>query len=276
MCGAGLPNKSGCPSQADSNELPINPKDILVFRGKHLENFSVQSIDDSKASVYFTPPEEDDDRNLQLTPIHINYINENLNYSQEELQKELRNSKFCAENMPFPTLAPLDLELVGAGVEEFLEQGNKILAKSVEDNTLEIIDLDENRVQNDLNEILTIGNMGGAGDNYGKGGQFGDSSSSGVRNSNSCSAIRRNMNKDKLNIVLDEKFFVSPSTSVATTAEITSTDTIPMVFNPKSISSVDDNQSPNNSEENRHSSSISMPDIATTCFSFNKSNVDNV
>lgn len=266
MCGNGLSNQSGCPSQADSSELPMNPKDILVFRGKHLENFSIQSVDDSKASVYFTPPDEDEDRNLQLTPIHINYINENLNYSQEELQKELRNSKLCDENTPFPTLAPLDLELVGAGVKEFLEQGEKILNGSVEDNTLEIIDVDENRVQNDLNEILTIGDV----DNY----EYGDSlnrKKNSMRNSNSCSAMRRN--KEKLNIVLDEQNFISPSNSVATTAEITSTDTIPMVFNPKSVPTGDEN---NSSEENRHSSSISMPDIATTCFSFSKNTVDNV
>lgn len=272
MCGAGLSNKSGCPSQADSSELPINPKDILVFRGKHLENFSIQSVDDSKASVYFTPP-EDDDRNLQLTPIHINYINENLNYSQEELQKELRNSKFCNENTPFPTLAPLDLELVGAGVKEFLEQGNKILKGSIEDNTLEIIDVDENQVQNDLNEILTIGE----GDRY-RGGRSASNKTSKVRNSSSCSAIRRNTNKDKMNIVLDELSLISPSNSVATTAEITSTDAIQMVFKPKSGFSGDETCSSNSVDENRHSSSssISMPDIATTCFSFSKNTVDNV
>lgn len=261
MCGAGLSNQSGCHSQADSGDLQINPKDMLVFRGKHLENFSIQSVDDSKASVYFTPPEVDDDRNLQLTPIHINYINENLSYSQEELQKELRNSKLCDANTPFPTLAPLDLELVGAGVKEFLEQGNKY--------TLKIIDVDKNQVQNDLNEILTIAE----GDCY-VGGDSVASKNSKVRNSNSCSAIRRNTNRDRMNIVLDEQNLISPSNSVATTAEITSTDTIPMVFKQKSVIS-EESYSSNSSDDNRHSS-ISMPDIATTCFSFSKNTVDNV
>ncbi|KAL5282095.1 hypothetical protein ACFFRR_005383 [Megaselia abdita] len=263
MCGAGLSNKSGCPSRSESGDLPINPKDILVFRGKHLENFSIQSADDSKASVYFTPPEEDDDRNLQLTPIHINYINENLNYSQEELQKELRNSKLCDKNTPFPALAPLDLELVGAGVKEFLEQGNTLLKGSIEDNTLEIIDIDDNLVQNDLNEILTIGDL-----EFYNGGSI--TGKNNMKNSNSCSAMRRN-NKDRMNIVLEEQTFISPSNSVANTSEITSTEPIPMVFKPKSGLSADGNCA----EENRNNS-ISMPDIATTCFSFSKNTVDNV
>lgn len=274
MCGTGLSNNSGCPSQADSSDLPINTKEILIFRGKHLENFSIQSVDDSKASVYFTPPEADDDRNLQLTPIHINYINENLNYSQEELQKELRNSKLCDGKTPFPKLAPLDLELIGAGVQEFLDHGNKLLKGSIEDNTLEITDVDENQVQNDLNEILTIGEDGVCC--YGKGdGVFAfNNSTSKMRNSNSCLANRRNTNKDKMNIVLDEQALISPSNSVATTAEITSTDAIQMVFKPKS--SGDETCSSNSLDENRHNNSISMPDIATTCFSFSKNTVDNV
>ncbi|GAB0087244.1 uncharacterized protein DMENIID0001_015370 [Sergentomyia squamirostris] len=43
-----------------------------------LENFSVRSVDDSKASVYFTPVGEDNLNSpmLHTSPIHINYINE--------------------------------------------------------------------------------------------------------------------------------------------------------------------------------------------------------
>ncbi|XP_053693086.1 uncharacterized protein LOC128741347 [Sabethes cyaneus] len=47
---------------------------------KYLENFSTKSVDESKASVYFTPNEghlsPEPSLQLQLSPIHINYIND--------------------------------------------------------------------------------------------------------------------------------------------------------------------------------------------------------
>ncbi|XP_055540031.1 uncharacterized protein LOC129726874 isoform X2 [Wyeomyia smithii] len=47
---------------------------------KYLENYSTKSVDESKASVYFTPNEghlsPEPSLQLQLSPIHINYIND--------------------------------------------------------------------------------------------------------------------------------------------------------------------------------------------------------
>jgi len=42
------------------------------------EHFSTKSIDESKASVYFTPTEGHLSPQPQLSPLHINYINENM------------------------------------------------------------------------------------------------------------------------------------------------------------------------------------------------------
>ncbi|XP_053674822.1 uncharacterized protein LOC128725126 [Anopheles nili] len=42
---------------------------------KYLENFSAKSVDESKASVYFTPNDDHASPEPQISPIHINYIN---------------------------------------------------------------------------------------------------------------------------------------------------------------------------------------------------------
>ncbi|XP_055632247.1 uncharacterized protein LOC129772801 [Toxorhynchites rutilus septentrionalis] len=49
------------------------------FNFKYLENISAKSVDESKASVYFTPNESQlspEPLQLQMSPIHINYIND--------------------------------------------------------------------------------------------------------------------------------------------------------------------------------------------------------
>uniref|UniRef100_A0A182P4B2 Ig-like domain-containing protein n=1 Tax=Anopheles epiroticus TaxID=199890 RepID=A0A182P4B2_9DIPT len=64
-------------SQMEGNEG--NPPTKVLgsdYALKYLENFSTKSVDESKASVYFTP--NDDDQATpepQISPIHINYLN---------------------------------------------------------------------------------------------------------------------------------------------------------------------------------------------------------
>uniref|UniRef100_A0A182MC07 Uncharacterized protein n=1 Tax=Anopheles culicifacies TaxID=139723 RepID=A0A182MC07_9DIPT len=63
-------------SQMEGNENP--PTKVLSsdYALKYLENFSTKSVDESKASVYFTPNDDDDQASPepQISPIHINYI----------------------------------------------------------------------------------------------------------------------------------------------------------------------------------------------------------
>ncbi|XP_058821411.1 uncharacterized protein LOC131683438 isoform X2 [Topomyia yanbarensis] len=62
-------------SLASKHGLPLGPGNL-----KYLENFSSKSVDESKASVYFTPNDghlsPEPSLQLQLSPIHINYIND--------------------------------------------------------------------------------------------------------------------------------------------------------------------------------------------------------
>ncbi|XP_049283161.1 uncharacterized protein LOC125763756 [Anopheles funestus] len=63
-------------SQMEGNENP--PTKVLSsdYALKYLENFSTKSVDESKASVYFTPNDDDHaSPEPQISPIHINYIN---------------------------------------------------------------------------------------------------------------------------------------------------------------------------------------------------------
>lgn len=61
-------------------------KDLQRLKSKLMANSST-----SKASIYYTPPEEEELRrsqlNLQTSPIHINYIDENLDHRKFELEK---------------------------------------------------------------------------------------------------------------------------------------------------------------------------------------------
>lgn len=43
---------------------------------RHMEIFSAKSVDDSRASVYYTPTDGNTSPELQTSPIHINYIND--------------------------------------------------------------------------------------------------------------------------------------------------------------------------------------------------------
>ncbi|XP_013103003.1 uncharacterized protein LOC106084085 [Stomoxys calcitrans] len=68
-------------------------KDLQKLKSKLMANSST-----SKASIYYTPPEEEHKRsqlNLQTSPIHINYIDENLDHRKFELE----NFKF--KQQPF-------------------------------------------------------------------------------------------------------------------------------------------------------------------------------
>uniref|UniRef100_A0A182SJU1 Uncharacterized protein n=1 Tax=Anopheles maculatus TaxID=74869 RepID=A0A182SJU1_9DIPT len=63
-------------SQMEGNENP--PTKVLSsdYALKYLENFSTKSVDESKASVYFTPNDDDHaSPEPQISPIHINYLN---------------------------------------------------------------------------------------------------------------------------------------------------------------------------------------------------------
>ncbi|XP_037928264.1 uncharacterized protein LOC119662661 [Teleopsis dalmanni] len=77
----------------------FNPKDanLQKLKGKLMANNSA-----SKASIYYTPPEDDLRRshlNLQTSPIHINYINENLDHKKFELNDFKLNTELLL-NMP--------------------------------------------------------------------------------------------------------------------------------------------------------------------------------
>ncbi|KFB36689.1 hypothetical protein ZHAS_00003855 [Anopheles sinensis] len=63
-------------SQMEAGEKPVSKAIGPDYALKYLENFSAKSVDESKASVYFTPNDEQDDASPepQLSPIHINYI----------------------------------------------------------------------------------------------------------------------------------------------------------------------------------------------------------
>lgn len=64
------------------SELSVEEaKNLDMKAAKILESFAAKSIDESKASVYFTPADGNQTPDLfQTTPIHINYINDNLDH----------------------------------------------------------------------------------------------------------------------------------------------------------------------------------------------------
>uniref|UniRef100_A0AAG5DQJ0 Ig-like domain-containing protein n=1 Tax=Anopheles atroparvus TaxID=41427 RepID=A0AAG5DQJ0_ANOAO len=61
-------------SQLEGGEKPSSKAIGSEYALKYLENFSAKSIDESKASVYFTPNDGHASPEPQLSPIHINYI----------------------------------------------------------------------------------------------------------------------------------------------------------------------------------------------------------
>ncbi|XP_037918004.1 immunoglobulin domain and leucine-rich repeat-containing protein 2 isoform X3 [Hermetia illucens] len=70
------------------NELSENID--LETKNKILERFSAKSVEDSKASVYYTPPDvQFSPELLQTSPIHINYINENLDQQSGDFKISL-------------------------------------------------------------------------------------------------------------------------------------------------------------------------------------------
>uniref|UniRef100_A0A182YQI2 Ig-like domain-containing protein n=1 Tax=Anopheles stephensi TaxID=30069 RepID=A0A182YQI2_ANOST len=63
-------------SQMEGNENPPAKALGADYALKYLENFSTKSVDESKASVYFTPNDDDQaSPEPQISPIHINYLN---------------------------------------------------------------------------------------------------------------------------------------------------------------------------------------------------------
>lgn len=74
-------------------------KDLQKLKSKLLANSST-----SKASIYYTPPEEEllrrSQLNLQTSPIHINYINENLDHRKFELENFKLNQHQFLINTP--------------------------------------------------------------------------------------------------------------------------------------------------------------------------------
>lgn len=65
---------------AAANAVKFGPNKSSDYNLKYLEHFSAKSVDESKASVYFTPNDgqmsPEPPLQLQLSPIHINYIND--------------------------------------------------------------------------------------------------------------------------------------------------------------------------------------------------------
>ncbi|XP_075152144.1 uncharacterized protein LOC142226136 [Haematobia irritans] len=80
------------PNQLSHHHVPclysaFNAKDVKDLQ--KLKSRLMANSSTSKASIYYTPPEEEHRRsqlNLQTSPIHINYINENLDHGKYELE----------------------------------------------------------------------------------------------------------------------------------------------------------------------------------------------
>ncbi|KAL9927864.1 uncharacterized protein ACN427_002933 [Glossina fuscipes fuscipes] len=88
-------------------------KELHKLKSKLMSNNSA-----SKASIYYTPPEEEPKytQNLQTSPIHINYINENLDHIKLELEDHKVNSQLLLLNTP-TTLENTNLTFSIKGVE---------------------------------------------------------------------------------------------------------------------------------------------------------------
>lgn len=88
-------------------------KELHKLKSKLMSNNSA-----SKASIYYTPPEEEPKytQNLQTSPIHINYINENLDHVKLELEDHKVNSQLLLLNTP-TTLENTNLTFSIKGVE---------------------------------------------------------------------------------------------------------------------------------------------------------------
>uniref|UniRef100_A0A1A9W438 Ig-like domain-containing protein n=1 Tax=Glossina brevipalpis TaxID=37001 RepID=A0A1A9W438_9MUSC len=88
-------------------------KELQKLKSKLMSNNSA-----SKASIYYTPPEEEPkySHNLQTSPIHINYINENLDHIRLELEDHKVNSQLLLLNTP-TTLANTNMTFSIKGIE---------------------------------------------------------------------------------------------------------------------------------------------------------------
>lgn len=122
----------------------------------------------SKASVYYTPPDDDifqsSDLHLQNTPIHINYIDENLDHQK----LDLHDFKIDPQLLLF-SKSQLNVYPEGASSSQAAAMAFALAACSIEDNNQNAQLMDENNISN-----VEMGELKDASD---------------VKNSKSCPAI---------------------------------------------------------------------------------------
>lgn len=99
---------------------------------KNIPNFSAKSIDDSKASVYYTPTDGTFSPSpLQISPLHINYLNDNLDRNCMEMESPIHRKYYMEKKVK----SVLDLVNEAAGGEEdILPSPSETKRSSNEDN----------------------------------------------------------------------------------------------------------------------------------------------
>lgn len=78
-----------------SSDIGLNSMDPL----RNLEIFSAKSVDDSRASVYYTPTDGNTSPELQTSPIHINYINDTFDAPIFNLRRGSNKNYFIDKKM---------------------------------------------------------------------------------------------------------------------------------------------------------------------------------
>lgn len=116
------------------------------------------NISASKASVYYTPPDDDllhgSHLHLQTTPIHINYIDENLDHQKLELQDFKIDPQLLLFNTSRLYVNPegASSSQAAAAAAAAMTAGSS-LACSIEDNNLDIQLLADNGSPMEMNEL---------------------------------------------------------------------------------------------------------------------------
>lgn len=98
---------------------------------KNAEYYSTKSIDDSKASVYYTPTDGTFSPGaLQISPIHINYINENLDTLIGGLKPYSSVAKFQVDQHTNRLRLHLDPERLVGGASDEMENDSIMMMRS--------------------------------------------------------------------------------------------------------------------------------------------------
>lgn len=150
----------------------------LETKLKNAEYYSTKSIDDSKASVYYTPTDGTFSPGaLQISPIHINYINENLD-SLFDLKlpatkkfefDQYANRYHLRRNLPERLIGGGD-DSMGAGammaiydVPNDLDDEEDKKRSSNEDNCCPCIDADDEVSSNGGGGVIELNQLAGNG-----------------------------------------------------------------------------------------------------------------